>query len=506
MTARNVKSRALNHGASLVALQRGTCGGLRNVQAALNQMFGSGGGGTVAADVAALGALPATVGGLVFVTTLLCYWHKNPASTLTPDGITVVAATGGGNWERMIETSSPEWQSVATWTVNTISGDDENAGTALAPLATMAEIRRRWGQYRPLFDHDVTINVTGDVDEIVILRADVQNGATIFFNAVAPTVEVAGVTIDTAQPWSYATGANGQDAQVTSGDIVSWASYRATSGYRLRRVADDFYGWNLSIVGVDAGIGRVSVLGKQVFAPGPDGLITQPLSAGNVIDIERLQRLAGLTLDVQRTDIVGGTGAIAAVVSGWFLDDDSVPGSPYQVMGNTGVVSNTNIAPAFLFCSILSELVGSGGGISMQNCAFVGANGLSIRVASGGCGFPYFLVFRDCDVTLDGTIAANRLTFIGCRVTGGSASVGIFESNDDGLTIDIDTTAYIAQMYGADSLGVGLNVNGRCYYAAGTPPKMTGTGGDTLIGGVVVANGALPSITPANNAMVVALP
>lgn len=48
-----------------------------------------------------LEAFPASVlvtGLLVFVTALGSYWSYAPSSTATPDGVSVVAANGGGNW------------------------------------------------------------------------------------------------------------------------------------------------------------------------------------------------------------------------------------------------------------------------------------------------------------------------------------------------------------------------------------------------------------------------
>ena len=454
-------------------------------------------------ELAAYSELP----DLVWVESLLCYWHRNATSTLAPDGITVIAAQPAGNWERMSETSSPVWRSIIVWTVDTTGpGDDEAAGDALAPLATVAEIRRRWGQERPHFDTIIVINVIGDVAEDVVLRADVSGAGIIYFNAVAPTIVVEGATIATAQSWNYATGANGQPSLVTSGDIVSWDAYRATSGFRLHRPVDDFYGWDMGSVAGVLSDGRVTLLGKEIAAPGPDGLTTANLMVGDVINIEKLQQLQGLTLDVQRLDFQPAVGAIAAVVSGWWIKGAPAGLARVNVQGQTGPVTSNGIAPLFLFCSIATALVGSGGGVALNMCSFQGANDLNVRVNGGGVAAPDTMQFRNCDVNLFGTITTSRLTVVNSKVYGPGSSLAVFDSSISGLVIDFASEVYIAQIYGDGAASFGIDVDGVCYYASGTPPKATGTGGDNLIGGVVVANGALPSITAANNAMIVALP
>ena len=53
---------------------------------------------------------------------------------------------GMRSWRRSVASSKlgqPVWQAQASWTVNTSTGNDENAGTGGAPLLTLSELARR---------------------------------------------------------------------------------------------------------------------------------------------------------------------------------------------------------------------------------------------------------------------------------------------------------------------------------------------------------------------------
>lgn len=227
MGLRKGKSRAPNNGASLVRLERGTCGGLPNVQAALNQLF-AGGGGIVSADLSSLAALPATVGGLVYVETLLCYFHRNQLSTLTPDGITVIAANGGGNWERLVPTTALDWLSQAAWYIDSAAGDDENAGDVANPLATSDELNRRLSVGSLQQNTTVTI-VEGTTLDHFVLNIDID---TYSIDIVGePTL----VTSDTVSAYSARNHATPVGYRMEATGIADWTPYvgmrvRGTSG------------------------------------------------------------------------------------------------------------------------------------------------------------------------------------------------------------------------------------------------------------------------------------
>ncbi len=101
-------------------------------------------GSAAVANVATLASLGVASPDLVWVESVACYWHRNARSTLPADGITVAAAIGGGNWERLVYSTAPQWLAQATWYIDPLLGGDENVGDAGHPLATFAELDRRW--------------------------------------------------------------------------------------------------------------------------------------------------------------------------------------------------------------------------------------------------------------------------------------------------------------------------------------------------------------------------
>ncbi len=136
-------------------------------------------------DLTALAALGASTPNLCWVESLKCYWHRDLASVLAPDTITVIAALGGGNWERIVPTTSLDWCAQAAWYVDPIAGDDENSGAVGAPVATFDEINRRLSVSAILQDTVITI-VAGAV--VPTAELEVDTGVFMVSIVGVPTV------------------------------------------------------------------------------------------------------------------------------------------------------------------------------------------------------------------------------------------------------------------------------------------------------------------------------
>ena len=120
---------------------------------------------TSVANIAALEALPTTglpSGQFAFVRTVGAYWTLQTASALTPDGITIVPAAGGGQWIRTVSGVQEDALQTTAWFVNGSTGNDENPGTSLLPLATFQEIARRMGTWEPDIEN-IDVVIHGDL-------------------------------------------------------------------------------------------------------------------------------------------------------------------------------------------------------------------------------------------------------------------------------------------------------------------------------------------------------
>lgn len=117
-----------------------------------------------AATLAAFASAPELEGTLAFVETFKSYYSLDKLSTTVPNGVTVVSATGGGNWLRT-EYGSPVWLVVQDWFIDAVTGNDENNGQAqvsgpgfVGPLRTHAELERRWGEAGSLLNPPFSVS------------------------------------------------------------------------------------------------------------------------------------------------------------------------------------------------------------------------------------------------------------------------------------------------------------------------------------------------------------
>lgn len=99
-------------------------------------------------------------GQTAYVQSFGAYWSYQPTSTLTPDGSTVLAASGGGNWLRGPTAIAEQAIAQALWVVDSQNpaASDENTGLSpSSPLMHVAEIYRRYGSKTPSLAQSTTI-------------------------------------------------------------------------------------------------------------------------------------------------------------------------------------------------------------------------------------------------------------------------------------------------------------------------------------------------------------
>jgi hypothetical protein len=176
------------------------------------------------ANVAALQVLDDTTiddGGVVSMKSVLDFWMLNKTDATTPvDNITTVLPNSGvGRWHRL-KIPNPYWQLQTTWHISAAIGNDEAAGTALAPLLTWDEYQRRVGEGPLTVSHTVTYDSTL-VGDIAVNTACIDDSVRITLQGVRSAAIYSGsVTAKQAQN----AGAN-TDLQITDAALpVSWTA------------------------------------------------------------------------------------------------------------------------------------------------------------------------------------------------------------------------------------------------------------------------------------------
>lgn len=242
----------------------------------------------------------------------------NPASTLAPDGITTVAAIGGGNWERQLGPPSPDAQAQTDWFIDPVGGNDENTGlTALTALKTHAELQRRWGSYGTLLAAStITVTIVSDLattDPIVTTGLRLGAGQLLVYKAADAAVLAAPTAFNvtpqnpaTNTPWSIQ----------GNGGAFNFAPY---VGNRVRVVGGPNNGATFTILDTTGG-GLTAIIDAPVTLP-----TSSPLAFGVGISAvtagDALQIIQQVKVEVDQIQMT-------------FALDEPAAGSPFLTFDN----------------------------------------------------------------------------------------------------------------------------------------------------------------------------
>lgn len=249
------------------------------------------GGGNIVANLAALAAVATGAlqsGTQYYVQTLQTFFTLNATDTLTPDAITIIAASAGGNWLRNITFISEDWLVVPAWYIDPTNGNDENNGQAqtttgsfIGPLKSRAELSRRWGLGN-ILNPTIDIATGKKICRVFMLGNDTTipsfninlidtNTYLIWTGVLAKTTLYTG-TIGAA---AVAVPSTNSAPTVTDASIVSWTTYlgqrcRITSGPRT-----NVMWWVAKDLGSNqARVSTMGLPGAQVGNPA----VTSPVS------------------------------------------------------------------------------------------------------------------------------------------------------------------------------------------------------------------------------------
>lgn len=420
-----------------------------------------------------------------------------------------IAVRGGG--VVYIGLGSARYAAQSTWYIDPVAGDDRRSGlTADASIRTHEEMRARIGQ--KFINQATTVHLLGNFDSSNPVRVWFNLGpsGSLLYVGTRTVVYTGSITAVTARdranniPWAI------EDTAIpvswTASGLINTASgtglrLRVTSGTRAGAVT-----W--PTLDLTAKTARISALKADTAAPAP---LPSP-TIGDPFVIETLSSIADFSVDIRMSSIVlpGPTGQRVKftdlAISNSTSHHPSVRALPY-----------TKDSPLVTFfgCDVGYTQMGYGSIAGYVACKFSGAVGgppassgntfVGGKVADSifACAiFRTVIVGGGGKVTLDGD---TLLQGCGIVVDGGMAVlglVGVFDVAGDALGLfsgeavsrNVLQASHI--LYGSGSTGYGVNV--RSLTSLGydvTKPTVTGTTGDTKIGGVATAWAAVPATT-----------
>lgn len=485
------------------------------------EAFATGGGGTTVQTLAALSALDdgsLAEGANVAVASVRDVFELDKSSTLTVDGITVVATSSGtGRWLRR-EFPSLAWANQATWHVNATTGDDENGGdTAGTALATWGEYARRVGDLTiPVAQ---TVNIDSDLDEG---RYQIRGFHPLGLTITGALTQDSTGTIDSVQNWSLAV------TPVVDGRITEAGVDFTTLEARLLRLLDGAGAGNLAwvLLGDPAGVGTDTARMSQWFDPttfsttNPSGgdsyeVLSQPLVEGS-FDVETRDSPGNGVVFIENLNIraaaglpgaafVGGQGGVSVTLCR--IDSEASSGASFA--GNTLDLSNCIVTSRWGLLGAQSTVV--------HSCAYDGV----FRVL-GTADVQFFGICPAQIVAGGDFVGADALVVgpngIASAVGGGFGACDIGAADQAAVFVDMDAQASIIANSGRFwSLDQGSGTWGMRVEGYGVTHWPTGLTAPTFyrfddavagaeefeIGGVTTdaaALGGAGTITAANNA------
>lgn len=482
--------------------------------------------GTPQFSLAAMGTAKLPDGALVYVQSVKAYFQLDRGSTAAPDGSTVVSAfLGAGNWLRLDWNFAGEspWLSQTDWYIDELTGSDDNDGaTAATALKSPSELQRRLGSDPLIDDVQIDVWILSDLSENIELSARFRgNNAGIWIHGGVKSV----LASDTIKTWtSYDNGSEPGIEGNSISDFSAYAGYRVTFTSGTQQGRSTFLGRepNSTAVGnEDWRHGTIAYWSPGItnLSPATAFRTTNAAPAvGNGFQIEELRSVPGLNL--RAADAGAGTTsgfnlagfvvsdlAVEGDGSGhalnWFTND---PRRGEEVAGYR--------TPVLLNCVVDNEISGSSvqltgcragrqgdstGVLAFSGLDYVRVDGLVCRVVSlSGVSFSY-----DTKVMLeDGT-------FTLVQNSQAQLEAGIWRTGTGyGVVSAIGCVLKATEVWGASTGGgTGWRAQGSIYYDA--IAKINGfvcAFQDARVGTFYAAYGGLPSIDPANNAMMVLTP
>jgi hypothetical protein len=434
-------------------------------------------------------------GETVWVRSVRCAFVYRIGSGLTPDGVTVVgSAFAPGAWVRLTETTDPSWLAQPTWYIDPVNGLDSNTGSDLShAIKTCAEWQRRLGA-PAILRQATTVTFVSDVPASDPLFGDVwlaAGGALVLqgtpksalHTGTFSTVTVQNDAIN--QPWEVSSGTFDWSTVLSHQIVITHST-------------------NLSNVGARSWVGKALALGHARTAP----FDTMPMAfttptqvipiAGATPDTFEVRSLVSVPVGLLQINIVDPEIPLTGLSPLFWATDLSFT---CNGNGTTGFASTSmSLSGFFIGCELLGFVWGSGAW-NWFDCHITSqqVSGSSIVGLVGGLATSDLGVYSIGGVQFDGDVLFQGA---GIRLQVDSASsiaqVGIFDATGDAVDL-FGVTAYQHgpingpnRIFGSGNSGAGVHATAGSTFVYGVKPTVTGSGGDSSVGGAIKTWGAIP--------------
>ncbi len=466
-----------------------------------------------AATIAGLPTAP-TNGSLTWVTSVRSFFVARAGSTLVPDGITVIAYTGG-NWERL-PVPSISWAVQANWYIAPGTGSDENPGSSDLPIRTWEELRRRLDGQTLYQTTTVTLLATS-IPEYLRLKIDLAQSTTTPFKFIVQ---------GGADQWAPIAGGAGAFSAVTAINRATNTPQSVTDA-ALAVDPATFVGHRIRLTS-GANIGATAWVMKKISAtefrttPFSTAINPATVTSNNGIvapaindqyQVEDVVGILGADIQVQRLDSQDAAGALVTacvvldsvdVQKGLFtanaLNDGYIQLN-VSLSGTGAPLITRSRLHALCVVGFRLAIVGCMGSMQASGANSWGAQQLNAGgtlAVSGTATFTCGGIRINCQYTNDFLSQGCGINFFGPVTVG---ALGIFDGPNNAFSVANDSSSSAQAtgiLYGSGNAGVAVNVpSGHLYNysAAGTKPTITGSvpgTNDAAVGGVNKAWAAIP--------------
>lgn len=413
----------------------------------------------------------------VFVQGINEVYYYDASSALAADGLNVVNAVGPGQFIRGSTVIAQ-----ASWYVDSVNGNDQNAGTVTAPLKTLAELQKRWEAKKTL--GATTITLSGATTEALTLQATLGGTLTV---SGTPTIIYAGTV------GAYQAQAVPNDARLTDAGIGAAGGWSANVQRRLRLTSGAGAGaiaWVLKDLG--SNVARVSQFVLMT------GAAANP-APGDSYVIETLPvEIGGFQIFMQ--------GGFAVT-----LQDLSIrPNGTVSSYGSAnGGASSGLLLHKLQTLGANSLNIGGGTYMALRGCSnvnqlFIGKNGIQALIGHAA--------FNTINIQQGGD---SRFTGSPCAFQAARLVVSLFGMSDYNVDVafyDVSTAAPVtigegsvfsgagsgsSQLWGINNTGAfyGVNVNAGGRLTWYNQPTITSGLGNALVGGVIQTWAAITGMT-----------